>query len=93
MVTVKDVRWLRTWFRDFVAGYMTGDADLRRNMRLKESHTARVCREALAIARGLGLDAASLRMIETIVLLHDVGRFEQYRRHRTFSDAQSESCM
>ncbi|MBK7256872.1 MAG: HD domain-containing protein [Ignavibacteriae bacterium] len=91
MVTVKDVRWLRGWFRAFVAGYMTGDADLRRNMRLKESHTARVCREALAIARGLGLDAASLRMIETIVLLHDVGRFEQYRRHRTFSDAQSEN--
>jgi len=30
-------------------------------------------------------------MIEVIVLLHDVGRFEQYTRHRTFSDAQSEN--
>ena len=91
MITVKDVRWMRRWFTTFVHEYMTGDADLRRNMRLKESHTARVCREALAIGRGLGLDAPSLRMIETIVLLHDVGRFEQYRRYRTFADAQSEN--
>ncbi len=73
MVTLQDVRWLRTWFRGFVAGYMTGDADLRRNMRLKATHTARVCNEALAIARSLGLDAPALRLIETIVLLHDVG--------------------
>jgi putative nucleotidyltransferase with HDIG domain len=91
MITVQDVRWLRAWFKDYVAEYMTGDADLRRNMRLKESHTMRVFREALAIARGLGLDAPAVRMIEAIVLLHDVGRFEQYRRHRTFSDAQSEN--
>lgn len=91
MVTLQDVRWVRAWFRTFVAGYMTGDADLRRNMRLKETHTGRVCREALAIGRALRLDAASLRMIETIVLLHDVGRFEQYLRHRTFSDARSEN--
>ncbi len=91
MVTVQDVRWLRAWFTDHVAEYMTGDADLRRNMRLKDTHTARVGREALMVARGIGLDAASLRMIGTIVLLHDVGRFEQYRRHRTFSDAQSEN--
>jgi hypothetical protein len=91
MITVQDVRWLRTWFHGFVKEYTTGDADLRRNMRLKETHTARVCREALAIGHGLGLDAPSLRMIEVIVLLHDVGRFEQYRRHRTFSDAQSEN--
>jgi hypothetical protein len=91
MITAQDVRWMRSWFKEFVGGYMTGDADLRRNMRLKETHTARVGREALAIGRGLGLDAPALRMIETIVLLHDVGRFEQYRRHRTFSDAQSEN--
>jgi hypothetical protein len=91
MITVRDVRALRTWFSKFVEEYMSGDADLRRNMRLKETHTRRVCREALAIGNALGLDAPSLRMIETIVLLHDVGRFEQYRRHRTFSDARSEN--
>ena len=91
MITVGDVRALRRWFAEFVAEYMTGDADLRRNMRLKETHTRRVCREALAIGRAMALDAPSLRMIETIVLLHDVGRFEQYRRHRTFSDARSEN--
>lgn len=91
MISAADIRAIRAWFRSFVAGYMTGDADLRRNMRLKESHTHRVCREALAIGRALRLDPASLRMIETIVLLHDVGRFEQYRRHRTFADARSEN--
>jgi hypothetical protein len=90
-MTARDVHAIRLWFSAFVKEYMRGDSDLRRNMRLKESHTKRVCREALAIGRALKLSVEQLQMIEVIVLLHDVGRFEQYTRHRTFSDAQSEN--
>jgi len=90
-MTAHDLHAVRAWFSAFVREYTVGDSDLRRNMLLKQSHTNRVCREALAIGRALGLSAEQLRLIEVIVLLHDAGRFEQYARHRTFSDAQSEN--
>jgi hypothetical protein len=90
-ISIRDVRSLRAWFAAFVREYARGDQDLRRNMLLKQSHTNRVCREAIAIGRALGLKAEQLRTIEVIVLLHDVGRFEQYARYRTFSDARSEN--
>jgi hypothetical protein len=90
-VSPKELRAVRTWFSAFAREYARGDGDLRRNILMKQSHTNRVCREALAIGRSLGLTPAQLRTIEVIVLLHDVGRFEQYARHRTFSDAQSEN--
>ncbi len=90
-MTVHDVRSIRSWFSSFVKEYARGDNDVRRNMLLKQSHTNRVCREALAIGGALGLTPDELRTIEVIVLLHDVGRFEQYARYRTFSDAHSEN--
>ena len=90
-MTPRDVHAIRLWFSAFVKEYARGDSDLRRNILLKESHTKRVCREALAIGRAMKLTAEQLRLIEVIVLLHDAGRFEQYTRHRTFSDAQSEN--
>jgi hypothetical protein len=90
-VTPGELRTVRAWFSAFVTEYARGDSDLRRNMRMKQSHTNRVCREALAIGRSLRLTSAQLRTIEVIVLLHDAGRFEQYARHRTFSDAGSEN--
>lgn len=90
-ISTRDVRAIRSWFGAFVREYARGDRDLRRNMLLKQSHTNRVCREAIAVGRALRLSPEQLRTIEVIVLLHDVGRFEQYARHRTFSDARSEN--
>jgi len=87
----RDARAIRTWFAAYVREYTSGDADVRRNLLLKESHTRRVCREALAIGKALGLSAPDLRIVEVIVLLHDVGRFEQYTRYRTFADSRSEN--
>jgi putative nucleotidyltransferase with HDIG domain len=80
---------MRTWWLKFVASYQSGDADVRRNLLLKKQHTLRVLREALTIARQLNTAPADMRLLEVIVLLHDVGRFEQYARYRTFSDPKS----
>jgi len=87
----RDARAIRVWFEAFIREYTSGDADVRRNLLLKESHTRRVCREAIAIGKALGLSAPDLRIVEVIVLLHDVGRFEQYTRYRTFADSRSEN--
>lgn len=90
-MTEREIKKIRRWWDLYVRRFDAGDADLRRNMRLKESHTHRVCREALSIGKSLALTPEQLRVAETLVLLHDVGRFVQYARYRTFADGKSEN--
>ena len=77
--------WLAGYCRSFYGG---GEAD-DRNITLKELHTARVCTNILPIARGEGVDENSLLLAETIALFHDIGRFPQYQRYKTFRDSIS----
>jgi putative nucleotidyltransferase with HDIG domain len=85
-----NVASLKTWFSDYVQTFKYDDPALQQNIDLKEKHTKRVCREILTIGRQLGLNEEELNMAEATALLHDVGRFEQYDRYRTFSDRISE---
>jgi hypothetical protein len=90
-VTAKELERIRRWWNGYVRRFDEGDADIRRNMRLKESHTLRVRREGLVVGKALGLSEADLRIVDALVLLHDVGRFVQYARYRTFADYKSEN--
>jgi HD superfamily phosphohydrolase YqeK len=56
---------------------------------MKAAHTGRVRRIARRLAAAEGLHSRAVVLAEMAGLLHDAGRFEQYRRHRTFRDAQS----
>lgn len=79
----------RSWFSRFVQEHAEGNEQDQRNIRLKEEHTAGVCDNALRIAAGLGLDAEAAALAGAIALFHDVGRFPQYARYRTFEDSRS----
>jgi len=79
----------RTWFERFVQEHAAENEQDQRNIRLKEEHTAQVCSNAQRIAAGLGLDADAAALAEAIALFHDVGRFPQYVRYRTFEDSRS----
>lgn len=81
---------LKSWFAGYVQAFRTGARETQQNIDMKAGHTARVCREIHALGRRLGLGDEALRLAEAIALLHDVGRFEQYARYRTFRDGQSE---
>jgi putative nucleotidyltransferase with HDIG domain len=85
-----NVTGLKTWFSGYVQNFKYDDPALQENIDLKERHTKRVCKEILNIGRHLGLNEEELNLAETVGLLHDVGRFEQYDRYRTFSDRLSE---
>jgi hypothetical protein len=79
----------RKWFDGFVGTFRSGsDAD-RRNIALKEAHTHRVRENARQIAGGIGIGREERSLAEVVGLLHDVGRFPQYRDHRTFRDSES----
>jgi hypothetical protein len=79
----------RSWFSRFVKDHATQDTQDQQNIELKEAHTHRVCSNTRRIAADLGLDAQRAAMAETIALFHDVGRFPQYLRFKTFQDSIS----
>ncbi len=82
---------IEAWFSDYVAGFYTGDAETDANIGLKEIHTRRVRENMAAIAEALEQSPADRRLADAMALLHDIGRFEQYRVYRTFLDLASEN--
>lgn len=85
----RTVQNLRTWFDQYVTSFKSGDPAYDQSIVLKDEHTRRVCDEIIYIGKGLGLPENDLRFAEVIALFHDVGRFEQYARYRTFNDRES----
>lgn len=77
------------WFEDYVNGFHSSEREMQESIELKIGHTSRVCSNIIKIARSLDLCFEDLSLAEVIALFHDVGRFEQLRMHRTFSDANS----
>lgn len=86
-----DAAFFREWVRAYIARFYTGDEYVDMNVKLKEDHTRRVCGNAGAIGAELGLSPGALRLAEAAALFHDIGRFEQFMRYRTFNDARSEN--
>jgi hypothetical protein len=83
---------LKTWFTGFAASYYKeGDAFLNENIHLKECHTHRVCKEMRDLAGALKMAGPEAVLAETIALLHDVGRFPQFQKWRTYKDTISEN--
>lgn len=81
---------LKEWFAAYVARFSSGDPLVQENVDLKRAHTLRVCEAILDIGRSVELCNADLCLAEICALLHDIGRFEQLRQYRTFSDLHSE---
>jgi hypothetical protein len=83
------VEQYRSWFSRFVQEHATGNEQDQRNILLKKTHTDGVCANALRISSGLGLVGRDIALAGIIALFHDVGRFPQYVRYRTFEDSRS----
>ena len=80
---------IRVWFDDYVAGFYSDDEFVNANIELKEKHSRRTCEETLGLAEELGLTDNQKRIADAIALLHDVGRFEQFVKYRTYNDPRS----
>lgn len=76
-------------FADYVRPFYGDDDYVNANLRLKEDHTKRVCDEILYLCSELNLDENRKRIAETIALLHDIARFPQFAKYRTYHDARS----
>lgn len=69
-------------FDNYASGY-----DLNEPMiGYKYNHSYRVMKEAKNIALSLGLTEEEIYLAEVIGLLHDIARFEQWTRYKSFKD-------
>ena len=80
---------IAAWFERYCRSFADGDAEAGKNYDLKELHTRKVRENIRLLAASAGLADDRLALAEAIGLLHDVGRFEQFRRYRTFLDRDS----
>lgn len=88
-MTSENMAEIRNWFSEYCRLFYSDDEDFQRNIALKEEHTYHVCSNILKIGIGESLDEDDMQIAEAVALLHDVGRFEQYRQYRTFRDSMS----
>ena len=81
-----DLSYFRTWFSDYCRSFYSRNAEDQRNIILKERHTHNVCRNIVRVAEEESLTSGETLLAETTALFHDIGRFEQYARYKTFRD-------
>jgi hypothetical protein len=84
-----DLIFFKQWFADYCKSFYTDNTEDQKNILLKEEHTFNVCGNMVGITGGLSLDEEKKLLAETIALFHDVGRFPQYARFKTFRDSDS----
>jgi putative nucleotidyltransferase with HDIG domain len=84
-----DLTTLKNRFDGYCDSFSTPRTEDQRNFTIKRDHTYEVCLNAVRIAEDLRLDPSQALLAEAIALFHDVGRFPQYRDHKTFDDSIS----
>ncbi|MBN2778913.1 MAG: HD domain-containing protein [Bacteroidales bacterium] len=62
---------------------------LNENIRLKQKHSLRVFKNASDIAKSINADDKFLFIAQLCGLFHDIGRFEQFSKYKTFKDDES----
>ena len=82
---------LVAWFDSYVEPFLVTDDEGRKNIRLKIEHTRKVCAAMALLTAGENISEDESRIASAVALLHDVGRFPQYRRWRTFLDSDSDN--
>lgn len=88
-MTGSELNGFRQWFSGYCKSFLDSDRTDPKNYLLKEEHTLHVCENMREIALDLGLDPRRTALAEAVALFHDVGRFPQYQRYRTFRDSAS----
>jgi len=88
-MTQDDLIYFKSWFADYTRSYYSNDKEDQKNILLKVEHTDNVCGNIARIARGSSLDDNQTMLAEAVALFHDVGRFSQYTKYKTFRDAIS----
>lgn len=77
------------WFTNYISGFKTEDNYINKNIILKEEHTEKVVVEAISLAKTLDWSEKDIVLAGLIAWFHDLARFEQFSRYKTFKDRDS----
>lgn len=83
--------FFKEWVKQHIRTFKEVDPLHQRCLDLKEAHTFRVCEAIERIASGIGLLENNTRIAFVTALFHDIGRFPQYQKYRTFRDPDSDN--
>ncbi|MFW5722282.1 MAG: HD domain-containing protein [Desulfohalobiaceae bacterium] len=84
-----DLAWFTQWFNHYVDGFARDRGEERSLIELKRDHSLRVLENALQLTASIRISPHTKSAAGIAALLHDVGRFEQFDRYRTFNDRAS----
>ena len=84
------LRQMHGWMNDYMKSFYSDDDEVQLGIVLKEKHTGYVTSNARQLAEHLRLEEHDVALAEIVGLFHDVGRFAQYSKYKTFNDAESE---
>ena len=90
-MTKQQLEQFKKWFYGYVATFYGDDALTNESIRLKDDHTRRMCVDIQLITKELGIDDNRKMLTETAVLFHDVGRFEQFIKYKSYNDVGTEN--
>lgn len=82
---------LIAWFDGYVEPFLDTDPEGAKNIQLKIEHTRKVGEVMALLSVGENLTENETYIAAATALLHDIGRFPQYRRWRTFLDSNSDN--
>lgn len=73
----------------FAETHLSGNEDTDKQIRLKLKHSLKVLENAEAIIEGENISGHGANLCRLAALYHDIGRFPQFARYRTFNDRES----
>ena len=88
---MNDIRPFQAWFGRYAKGFLKDfNGEDRHALALKIYHSQQVRKIVKELSGKIGLAPREAFLAEVSGLFHDVGRFEQFKRHHTFHDLKSE---
>lgn len=88
-MTERELNLFKDWFRNYSKTFITSNPDEQKGIILKEVHTEKVCENIRYITKDLLMTKEEINLAECIALFHDIGRFPQLQRYKTFRDSAS----
>jgi putative nucleotidyltransferase with HDIG domain len=82
---------IKLFFKEYTEKFHSDDFHFQRNIELKRNHSYRVWKNIKDLAKNNKLSDNDQLIAETAGILHDIGRFEQFRLYKTFYDKESEN--
>lgn len=81
---------LKEFFNSYTEKFNLAKKEDQKNIQLKIDHSQRVVNNMREIIAGMSLTEAEKYLAKITALYHDIGRFKQYKKYKTFSDYKSE---